>query len=84
MIMGDSTTCGGLAFHPSHVVPPAAEEEEGNEGGADELKYLDYPLIDPITLTVVVTSVIATASTAVTLQFPTSSIFPNVLPLINN
>ena len=84
MIMGDSTTHGGLAFQPSHAVPSAANEQDGDKGGADELKYLDNPPIDPTTLTVVVSSVITTVSTVVTSQLPTSSSFPTVLPPISD
>ena len=67
-------------------MPPAANEEDGDEGGADKLEYIDDPPIDPTMLTVAVASVIATASTMVTSQFPTSSSFPTpindmILPL---
>ena len=65
MTVGDSTACGRLAFHLSHAVAPAANEEDGDKGGADKLKYIDDPPIDPTILTAVVTSVIATALTMV-------------------
>ena len=47
MIIGDSTACGGYAFHPGSAVAPAADEGDNDDGGEGDLEYLDDAPINP-------------------------------------
>ena len=47
MIIEDSTACGGYMFHPGSVVAPASDEGDDDDGGEDDLKYLDDAPINP-------------------------------------
>ena len=63
MIIGDSTAHGGHAFHPAITKPPAADNDDGG----------DNTPIDPSAVQAVVASALATASLAMSSQFPTDT-----------
>ena len=47
MTIGDSTAHGGYMFHPGSVVAPATDAGDDDDGGKDDLKYLDDAPINP-------------------------------------
>ena len=66
MIVGDSTACGGHAFHPAIIKPPATDDND-DDGG-------DNTPIDPSAVQAVVASGLTTASLTASSQFPTDTL----------
>ena len=88
MIIGDSVTHGGHAFHPSIVEPPISIED--NEEGEEQDKEDDLSM-DPSAVQHLVMSALMTASAATSahspcentfLPLPTTSLFIRVRQLL--
>ena len=50
MIIGDSTAHSRHVLHPSSAVAPATDEDDNDDGGEDDLEYLDDAPINPTTM----------------------------------
>ena len=80
MIIGDSVTCGGCAFHPSIAEPPISIEDDEEQDEEDSLS------MDPSTAQHLVVSALATASAATGAHSPhpnTFSPLPTTSSLVN-
>ena len=56
MIIGDNTAHGGHSFHSCSAVVPAADKDDDNDSGEDDLEYLDNAPINPATVQAVLSS----------------------------
>ena len=61
MIIGDSVTCGGCAFHPSIAEPPISIEDSEEQDEEDSLS-MDPPTAQHLILSAHVTALAATGA----------------------
>ena len=88
MIIGDSTACGGYAFHPGSAVAPAADEGDNDDGGEGDLEYLDDAPINPTAVRAILSSTVTSTSLTLDPQphttslssVPTSTLISGLLP----